>query len=138
MKRRRALGLALLLPFLVPGLGGCASVGASAPPDWAYFDVVVHPGGGIPATLGFYGGAAAWSPVGFVLGSLLPYPADEWVARVPGEVLGTGIGLVLGAPFHLVALPFGSSGPKEVMEVKEVEKVPRGAEGGPPGGGQGP
>ncbi len=111
MIRRRALGLALLLLLLVPGLGGCASVNASSPPDWAYFDVVVHPGGGIPATLGFYGGAAVWSPVGWVLGCFLPYPADEWVERRPGEALGTAVGLVLGAPFHLIALPFGSSGP---------------------------
>lgn len=113
MIRRKALALALLLALAAPGGAGCASITASTPPDWAYFDVVVHPGGGIPSTLGYYAGTAIWSPFGFVLGGLLPYPADEAVARKPGEGLGTVIGLVLGAPFHLLALPFGASGPPE-------------------------
>jgi hypothetical protein len=111
--RRKALALALLLALAAPGAAGCATATASTPPDWAYFDVVVHPGGGIPSTLGYYAGTAIWSPFGWVLGGLLPYPADEAVARKPGEGLGTVLGLVLGAPFHLIALPFGAAGPPE-------------------------
>ena len=67
---------------------------------------MLHPTGGIPAALGFYGGVAIWSPAGVILDGLLPYPVDRPVAWGPGEAIGTGIGLVLGAPFHLVALPF--------------------------------
>lgn len=109
--------LRLLLPFLLlplaSPLGGCALVSNQAPPEVAYFDVVVHPGGGIPASVGYYAGAFVWSPVGLVLGGLLPYPADEAVAKYPGHWLGTGVGGVLGAPFHVLALPFGPSGPPE-------------------------
>jgi hypothetical protein len=103
----------LLLPFLLLPLTGCALVSRQAPPECMWFDVVVHPGGGIPASLGYYLGAFVWAPVGVVAGGLLPAPADEAVALYPGHWLGTAVGGVLGAPFHLIALPFGSSGPPE-------------------------
>jgi hypothetical protein len=116
---------ALPLPALVLALaaGGCASA-PPPPPDGAWFDVVLHPAGGIPANLGYYGGVAAWSPVGFVLGGLLPEPANGIVVREPGRVLGTGLGVVVGAPFHLVALPFGPSGPTEEPEPVAREPAP--------------
>ena len=122
---RRCRGLVLLLAILAPPLGGCGAISANTPPDWACFDVVLHPGGGIPATAGYYGGVAVWSPVGFVLSGLVPYPADEAVAREPGHWLGTAVGLVLGAPFHLAALPFGTAGPPE-------DPVPDPEAAGPP------
>jgi hypothetical protein len=103
----------LLLPFLLLPLCGCSLVSSQAPPEWGYFDVVTRPGGGIPASLGYYAGVAVWSPVGILLGGLLPAPADEAVAKAPGHWIGTGVGLVLGAPFHIVALPFGAAGPAE-------------------------
>ena len=103
----------LLLPFLLLPLGGCALVSRQAPPECMWFDVVVHPGGGIPASLGYYLGAFVWAPVGVVAGGILPAPADEAVALYPGHWLGMAVGGVLGAPFHLIALPFGPSGPPE-------------------------
>jgi len=110
---RRRLLVPFLLAALAPALGGCAAVTRQAPPECAYFDVVVHPGGGIPATLGYYTGAIVWAPVGFIVGGLLPEPAGEAVEMYPGHWLGTAVGGVLGAPFHLIALPFGPSGPPE-------------------------
>ena len=110
---KKALLLLVLLAIPPSALGGCSLVANQAPPEWGYFDVVTRPGGGIPASLGYYAGAFAWSPVGLVLGGLLPYPADEAVALYPGHWLGTGVGLAFGAPFHLIALPFGASGPAE-------------------------
>ena len=105
----------LLVPFLLlaPVLGGCASVTRQAPPECAYFDVVVHPGGGIPATVGYYTGAIVWAPVGFIVGGLLPDPVGGAVEMYPGHWLGTAVGGVLGLPYHLIALPFGPSGPPE-------------------------
>ena len=116
MKPSRAIGLLLLLPFLAVALGGCAAVSSFTPPDWDYFDVVLYPAGGVPASLGYYLGVAVWSPVGFILSGLLPYPVDEVVAWSPGEGIGIAIGTVLGAPFHLLALPFRwikGEGPEE-------------------------
>jgi len=104
---RRLRAMALVAALVLPG-AGCAS---TAPPDWAWFDVVLHPGGGIPASLGYHLGASIWTPVGLVAGGLLPAPADETVATVPGHWIGTGLGVVVGAPCHLVALPFGTRGP---------------------------
>ena len=112
MRKGPARGLALTLALSIPLLGGCAAISEHTPPEGAYFDVVGHPTGAVPATLGYYGGVALWTPVGLVLGGLLPYPVDEGVYNGPAEVLGTGIGLIIGAPFHLVSLPF-RSGPKE-------------------------
>jgi len=105
MRNPRAFLVPVLAVLLVV-LPGCSAISAFTPPDWGYFDVVQHPTGGIPATLGYYGGVGVWSPVGILLGAVLPFPADEAV-WVPGEGLGTVVGLALGAPFHLVALPFG-------------------------------
>lgn len=106
---RRALAAALLCAAALAATG-CSALGRYTPPDWAWFDVVGHPTGAVPATLGYYGGVLAWSPAEFVLVGLLPWPADEVVGRGPGAVLGTGAGLVLGAPFHLLALPFSGGG----------------------------
>lgn len=97
----------ILLACLATALGGCSTMDAFTPPDWGYFDVVDHPVGAIPATGGYYAGVAVWTPVGLILGGLLPSPADATVGWGPGEALGTGVGLILGAPFHLLALPFG-------------------------------
>ncbi len=113
MNLRRRLAAACLLSVSSLSPAGCSTISEFTPPDWAWFDVVGHPTGGIPATLGYYAGVAAWTPAGFVLGGLLPYPADEAVGKVPGEVLGTGVGVVLGAPFHLLALPFEGGGEEE-------------------------
>ena len=106
--RKRASRLAAAA--LAAASAGCA---VTTPPEWAWFDVVLHPGGGIPASLGYHAGASIWAPVGILAGGLLPAPADEAVATKPGHWLGTGVGVVLGAPFHLIALPFGTSGPPE-------------------------
>jgi len=104
----RRSAAALLAAALASPAAGCAT---TSPPDWAWFDVVLRPGGGIPASLGYHAGASCWTPVGLLVGGLLPAPADEAVATLPGHWIGTGIGLAVGAPFHLVALPFGESGP---------------------------
>lgn len=104
---RKAPAVLLAAALALPG-AGCAS---TQPPDWAWFDVVLHPGGGIPASLGYHLGASLWTPIGLVTGGLLPEPADEAVATEPGHWIGTGLGLVLGAPFHVIALPFGTAGP---------------------------
>lgn len=104
---RRPAALLLAAALLLPG-AGCAT---TQPPDWAWFDVVLHPGGGIPASLGYHAGASLWAPVGLVVGGLLPEPADQAVATGPGHWIGTGLGFVVGAPFHLIALPFGTAGP---------------------------
>lgn len=105
----RPIALAAVLVAAAGSGSGCAAVGAAdawVPPDWGYFDVTDHPTGGIPATVGYVVGVTAWAPVGFIVGGLLPAPADAVVGWTPGEVLGTGVGLAVGAPFHLVALPF--------------------------------
>jgi hypothetical protein len=107
----------LLAVLLLPG---CAAISEHTPPDWGTFDVVGHPTGAIPATLGYYGGVAVWTPAGIVLGGLFPYPVDEAVAKGPGEVIGTVVGFVLGAPFHILALPFEGGGP----EPEEPPPVP--------------
>jgi hypothetical protein len=130
--RALLLGAALALPA-----GGCA---ATAPPDWAWFDVVLHPGGGIPASLGYHAGASIWTPVGLLTGGLLPPPADEFVATGPGHWIGTGVGLVVGAPFHLVALPFGTAGPPPDPPPPAKEPGPAEGKGrtgeAPPAGGR--
>ena len=127
--RVRPLLLAAALAAAAPG---CA---VTTPPDWAWFDVVLHPGGGIPSSLGYHGAASLWAPVGIVAGGLLPAPADEAVATKPGHWLGTGVGVVLGAPFHLIALPFGSSGPpaEPPPPVKPTEPAPAPASEPTPG-----
>lgn len=119
----RRLLRAALLAALAPAAAGCASVSNHAPPEWGWFDVVVRPGGAIPANLGYYGGVALWAPVGFVVGGLLPEPVDGAVRRWPAEALGVPLGLALGAPFHLVALPFGDRVPGE-EEPAVVEPPP--------------
>ena len=108
-----------VLAALLAASAGCGLVSAYAPPDWGYFDVVGHATGGIPATLGYYGGVAAWAPAGYIFGGILPEPVDGPVARTPGEILGTVLGLVLGAPLHLVALPFGGHGTAPAEERRE-------------------
>ncbi len=115
----------VLLAAVSAAAAGCGLVSASAPPDWGYFDVVGHPTGGIPATLGFYGGAAVWAPAGYVLSGILPEPVDEPVGRVPGEILGTTAGLAVGAPFHLLALPFGGGGTPPDAPPAEGKAEPR-------------
>ncbi len=107
MRVRSVVAAVLVLALLALPLGGCSAFEAFTPPDWSYFDVVQHPVGGVPATGGYYLGVAAWSPVGFLLGALLPEPLDSTIGWGPGEAMGTGLGLVLGAPFHLCAFPFG-------------------------------
>jgi hypothetical protein len=102
----RAIVLVLVLALLLPPLCGCAAVSAFEPPDWDWFDPVLYTSGGVPASLGYYLGVAVWSPAGMILAGPLPYPADETVAWAPGEGLGVALGVVLGAPFHLLALPF--------------------------------
>ena len=111
MNLRSCRAPAVLLVLAVASLpSGCALVSEHNPPDGAWFDVVGHPTGGVPATLGYYAGVTAWTPFGFVLGGLLPSPLGELVSNGPGEVLGVAAGGVLGAPFHLAAWPFSGGG----------------------------
>ena len=113
-----------VLAALLAASAGCGLVSAYAPPDWGYFDVVGHATGGIPATLGYYGGVAVWSPAGYLLSGILPEPGDGPVGREPGHLLGTAVGLVVGAPFHLVALPFGGKRTREDAERLEATEAP--------------
>ncbi len=112
---RKPAAVALLALGFLAG-PGCAVVSGHSAPDGAWFDVTGHPTGGIPASLGYYGGVALLVPVEWLLGGVLPPPVDGPVSRAPGDVVGTGLGLVLGAPFHLLALPFGGGGGKEEEE----------------------
>ena len=110
LRSGRALALVLVVAVSSPG---CALVSEHTPPDGAWFDVVGHPTGGVPATLGYYAGVTVWTPFGFVLGGLLPGPVDGVVRDGPGEVLGVSLGAALGAPFHLAAWPFTRGGEEE-------------------------
>lgn len=114
-----------LLAAAASAVGGCGLVSSYAPPDWGWFDVVGHPTGGIPATLGYYGGVTLWSPFGYVLAGILPEPVDEPIGREPGHVLGSAVGLAVGAPFHLIALPFegGGTPPDAAAAPKDGEKA---------------
>jgi len=105
----------LLVALLVLAAAGCAA----CPPDWAYFDVDRHPVGAVPAQAGYYIGTYVVAPpVMFVFIGLSGIGKDidfgdkkSWkdMEEVAG---GFGIlaGLALGAPFHLLALPFGPRG----------------------------
>ena len=66
-------------------------------------------------------------------------PVDEFVATGPGHWIGTGVGLAVGAPFHLVALPFGAAGPPpdpppSAEEPGRAEEEGRPGEAPPAGG----
>ena len=56
-------------------------------------------------------------PAGVLAGitgvALWPLHFMGLVEMYPGHWLGTAVGGVLGLPFHLIALPFGASGPPE-------------------------
>ena len=103
-----------LVLLLVLSVAGCAVT----PPEWAWFDVDRHPVGAVPAQGGFYLGAYVLAPA-FVfvcvvlisLGGNGEVFSPSWEGlRGLSVVIGTGLGLILGAPFHLLALPFGSRG----------------------------
>jgi hypothetical protein len=106
MQVRRRTGLALaVMAALAPG---CAELAA---PEWAYFDTDRHPVGGIPAQVGFYAGEFVVYPCTLILVSLFTMGRSDVHASTSGmKGMGVVTGIVVGAPFHLVALPFGSSG----------------------------
>jgi len=107
-----------------------------SPPEWAYFDIERHPVGAIPANAGFYAGAYVVGPVlVFMIVAItnLDGNVDTTSATwdgVRGFCCGTGIGVgaVLGAPFHLLGLPFRCG--DDVVTVPA--KTPAGEEPGPP------
>ncbi len=112
--------VARVFPALLLALAaaGCAAV----PPDWAYFDVDRHPVGAAPAQAGYYVGAYVVAPpvLFCFLGLSGLGGSTDWGDKESWKVMeeaaggfGVTTGLILGAPFHLLALPFGSRGPDE-------------------------
>ena len=109
-RRLARLGTVAVLAL---SLVGCAV----RPPDWAYFDTDRHPVGATAACSGYYAGAYVVYPVTmatvFLLG-LLFGPDTSFEVAVGGteghrggaSAVGTGLGVIVGAPFHYLALPF--------------------------------
>jgi hypothetical protein len=99
----RLVALTLVLAVMLPG---CVFVERQTPPNWDYFDVVQYPGGAAPATIGYYAGAATWFAPGLMLGAFPPEPVGPFLDLGIGHGIGTVLGVAVGAPFHLVSLPF--------------------------------
>ena len=118
----------LLVAFLALAAAGCAA----CPPDWAYFDVDRHPVGAVPAQAGYYVGTYVVAPpVMFVFLGLSGWGVRiDWEDKESWKFMkemagGFGVltGLALGAPFHLVALPYRwltDDGPDPGNAVKEI------------------
>ncbi len=114
MRRPRPFSLLLLLPFMLAAVGGCAV----SPPEWGCFDVDRHPVGAVPSQAGFYAGAYVVYPLSILCMELFTLGHWNWGPSPADNVLSAGIGVatgvVLGAPFHLVALPFGAGEGTEI------------------------
>jgi hypothetical protein len=112
-------------------------------PDWAYFDAGRYPAGAVPAQAGFYAGAYASSPfvlifgvckLGACMGEKDEVESDWGQIKAVSAGIGVLTGFAVGAPFHLVALPWrwwkgGEAGPGDAVE--EIEQ-PRGWDERPP------
>lgn len=135
MTRLRTLRRLAAILALASSLGGCLY----RHPEWQWYDTGRHPVGGVPAQAGYYTGVYLLYPVGILVGGCValvygfPVEPEEphlravarWhdmtLFRLPfwPGAFGVATGSVVGAPFHLVALPFEDWGGEELGEFPE-------------------